>query len=759
MDKAGNRFGKYELLEVIGEGGMACVYRAVLSGAMGFRKEVAIKQILPEGLRGDRRNRLAKALINEARAGGCLRHRNVVEMYEFEQIDDVFYIAMEYIHGVTLRDVLDRTTTQGPIPPRIVAQIGEQICAGLAHAHEATTEDGLPLGLIHRDIKPSNVMIGRDGVVKLMDFGIARTEINLFRDTGTAETTGTPQYMSPEQVLGNKLDQRSDLFAVGSILVETITGTPPFQCEPIYKLMNQIARADAVQAIQRVHMRFPSMSPLVAHALRRQPEDRPQSAAQMGSFLGKLARALPGDERLESWIGSWMDGISPEPIADYDPSRYTDDAAPMDTGAATSWHADAMELPGSLTPSPSPLPAYPLSQTTPPEVPPDVPAESSQDDAAPPASRPGSMFVRTVNQPDDPTTDSLMSASDTGSLVPSSLFTMRETKRRMKAITRMAPRALPYGVALLALLTLLAMVRGDSQVSQEASATHGWSQLPDGETPPAARELPPTTALEYRMISLDPGGFLMGSADEDGERQEDETYHTVRITRTFELGATEVTRDLWHNVGMDEDTSGCDDQESGDAMPVACVSWHDAAVFCNRLSLLEGLDPAYRFAEDRVQWLQQANGYRLPTEAEWEYAARGLQTSIYPAPKDEICRFANVENVVGEGGKPWLDAARFECQDGYQHAAPVGSFQPNAWGLHDMSGNVWEWVWDRYAASYGRDAVVDPAGPKVGPYRVARGGSWDSAIPTLRLASRLQLEPVESRSDVGLRLARTVQAP
>ncbi len=771
MAKEGTRFGKYELLELIGEGGMACVYRAMLSGAMGFRKEVAIKQIIPEGLRGDRSKRLAQALINEARLGGCLRHRNVVEMYEFEQIDDVFYIAMEYIHGVTLNDVLARIETQGAIPPRIVVQIGEQICAGLSHAHEATTDEGLPLHLIHRDLKPANVMIDGDGVVKLMDFGIARTEINLFRDTATSETKGTPQYMSPEQVLGNSLDQRSDLFALGSVLVEMVTGSPPFEAEPIYKLMNQIARGDAIKAIEEVHLRVPALSPLVAQALRRRPEDRPQSAAVMGEYLGKLARTLPGDEHLDTWIGPWMEGSVDVPAVAGSSAKSGADADNIDTGAPTAWHAQVMELPGTRAPAPGLAQA--ISASDPGTGSPGHPLlaevqleEDAEDEARRPA-KPESMFVRTAKQPEYPSVGSMMTVSETGSLeVTGSVFTIRETKRRMLAITRLAPRALPYGLAMLVLLALVAMVRGDSEGSDELAAAIAWSQLPGGESPLLASAEAPTEVQGYRMIAVEPGGFWMGSADEDQERGEDEAYHTVRITRPFELGTTEVTRQLWQSVAEaagvaapapeDEAPALCDNPEGDPSNPVACVSWHDALVFCNRLSMLEGLEPAYRFDEDRVQWVEDASGYRLPTEAEWEYAARGHQTTAYPAPIDDICRVANVENVVGEGGKPWLDAGRFDCQDGHAEAAPVGSFQPNPWGLHDMSGNVWEWVWDRYATSYGRGTAVDPTGPTVGPYRVLRGGSWDSAISTLRLASRFYLEPVEQRHDVGFRVARTV---
>ena len=185
MSDGTRRFGKYDLAEVLGEGGMARVYRAVRAGPMGFRKEVALKQILPHVAREEK---LLRALINEARLGGHLRHRNVVEVYEFDHVEDTYYIAMEFVQGLTLDEVLHRTPPPGRLPPRIVLQIALQVCAGLEYAHGATDEDGRPMHLVHRDLKPANLMLERDGVVKIMDFGIARAETNLFK-TSTAAVT------------------------------------------------------------------------------------------------------------------------------------------------------------------------------------------------------------------------------------------------------------------------------------------------------------------------------------------------------------------------------------------------------------------------------------------------------------------------------------------------------------------------------------------------------------------------------------------
>ncbi len=293
------QFGKYQLVEILGEGGMARVYRAVRAGPMGFRKEVALKQILPHVAREEK---LVRALINEARLGGHLRHRNVVEVYEFDQVDDVFYIAMEFVHGHTLEEVIQRAPEPGCLPPRIALQIALQICAGLEYAHSARDEDGRPMALVHRDLKPGNVMLERDGVVKIMDFGIARAETNLFKTSTAAVTKGTPIYMSPEQVEGKPLDRRSDLFSLASVVAQMVTGETAFQGTQLYHVLRQVARADVAQILAQVEPRIPALVPVLERGFQRDPEDRHGSAAEMGRALTAVYDELDGDEMLGPWL-------------------------------------------------------------------------------------------------------------------------------------------------------------------------------------------------------------------------------------------------------------------------------------------------------------------------------------------------------------------------------------------------------------------------------------------------------------------------
>ncbi|MCK6526125.1 protein kinase [Myxococcota bacterium] len=303
--ESGVEFGGYRLIEVLGEGGMARVYRAEKAGPMGFRKAVAIKQILPAVAQEEK---LMQALINEARLGGFLHHRNVVEVYEFGQVGDTWYIAMEFVDGWTLDRILRRCRDGVLLPPRIVLQIATQLCTGLGYAHTAADADGRPLNLVHRDLKPSNVIVTRDGVVKIMDFGIARAESNVFRTQTANVTKGTPVYMSPEQVTGESLDARSDLFSLASVLCEVATGEISFQGTQVYQVMSKVAAADVRTQVARADARIPGIGPVLARAYQKRPGDRYASALEMGQALADVYDATPGNEQLGPFLAGWMRG-------------------------------------------------------------------------------------------------------------------------------------------------------------------------------------------------------------------------------------------------------------------------------------------------------------------------------------------------------------------------------------------------------------------------------------------------------------------
>jgi serine/threonine protein kinase len=205
--------GRYEILETLGKGGMGTVYRA-LDRELGG--EVAVKVLLPAAF--DEGSSVSVTLKQEIHLARKITHRNVVRTHDLGEADGLRFLTMEYVPGTTLRDILDR---KGALALAPGLQIARQLCRGLAAVHEA--------GIIHRDIKPPNIMILPNGVVKLMDFGIARTAEGADPATQGGQTVGTPYYMSPEQAQGLELDARSDIYAVGVVLYELFAGKRPIE--------------------------------------------------------------------------------------------------------------------------------------------------------------------------------------------------------------------------------------------------------------------------------------------------------------------------------------------------------------------------------------------------------------------------------------------------------------------------------------------------------------------------------------------------
>ena len=242
-------------------------------------------------------------------------------------------------------------------------------------------------------------------------------------------------------------------------------------------------------------------------------------------------------------------------------------------------------------------------------------------------------------------------------------------------------------------------------------------------------------AFSFEMAYIAPGAFTMGSPPSEEGRGGDETQHRVVLTRGFELGVVPVTQSLYAAV-----LGTTPSHFQGPQRPVEFVSWFDAVRFCNALSAAVGLSPAYRIGageKPSVKWDRASPGYRLPTEAEWEYAARAGTSHRFAGGDDARAVAWTEENSGGE-------------------TRAVGEKAANALGLHDLSGNVWEWCWDWYGA-YPSEPVSDAAGPASGSERVLRGGSWGVSARLARVACRGDASPPGlCLANIGLRLARTV---
>ena len=295
-------FGKYLLLERLAVGGMAEVFLGKSFGIEGFEKVIAIKRILPT-MAEDRD--FIEMFIDEAKIAGHLNHVNIAPIYELGKIGDAHYIAMEYVWGKDLLQIMNRfRKTRKKMPYGMVAFIAGRMCAALGYAHAKRDRHGRPLHLIHRDISPQNILVSYEGAVKLIDFGIAKAASRTTK-TQAGVLKGKFGYMSPEQVRGNEIDHRSDLFAVGTCLWEMITGERLFVGESDFSTLEKVRHADVVSP-KTLRPDVPAaLDAIVMRALTQEPDARFQTAEELQRALGALATAGDGPFTTSS-LAVWM---------------------------------------------------------------------------------------------------------------------------------------------------------------------------------------------------------------------------------------------------------------------------------------------------------------------------------------------------------------------------------------------------------------------------------------------------------------------
>ncbi|MFP3870321.1 MAG: protein kinase domain-containing protein [Syntrophobacteria bacterium] len=271
------RFGKYLLLNKIAVGGMAELYQAKITSVEGFEKLVAIKKILPH-LAQDKN--LVHMFIDEAKLAAMLTHHNIVQIYDLGSMEDTYFIAMEYIHGMNLRNIRNKAQQkEPPLPPEYALYITGRICAGLAFAHNLKDFQGNPLGFIHRDISPQNILVTYEGEVKIVDFGIAKAAKRR-SDTQVGMLKGKVAYMSPQQAAGKPIDHRSDIFATGILLYEMITGRRMFEGSDL-EILDQVRKAEFEPPERIVTGLHPKIYEVLHRALAKQLELRYQSCDAM----------------------------------------------------------------------------------------------------------------------------------------------------------------------------------------------------------------------------------------------------------------------------------------------------------------------------------------------------------------------------------------------------------------------------------------------------------------------------------------------
>ncbi|RME29315.1 MAG: serine/threonine protein kinase [Deltaproteobacteria bacterium] len=301
-------FGKYVLLKRIAIGGMAEVFRAKAFGAEGFEKLAAVKRMLPH-LSSD--SQFVGMFINEAKLAAALNHVNIAQIYDFGCIDRLYFIAMEYVHGKDIADiirVLREKSLAAPIEMACFLFI--EVLNGLDYAHRLCDPYGRPLDLIHRDVSPHNILVSYEGEVKIVDFGIAKAASNTVHTTGGV-LKGKYSYMSPEQAHGLALDRRSDIFSLGICFYELLTLTKMFHAESDLGVLEKVRETDFVPP-RRINPEIPrELEDILLRALEKNPEDRYPSAAE---FRDRLEQFMFGLNL--HYSTSWLAGFMREIFAD-----------------------------------------------------------------------------------------------------------------------------------------------------------------------------------------------------------------------------------------------------------------------------------------------------------------------------------------------------------------------------------------------------------------------------------------------------------
>jgi eukaryotic-like serine/threonine-protein kinase len=625
----GQSLGRYHILKQLGEGGMATVYKAYDTR---LERDVAIKIIRWGAFPLEQLERILKRFEREAKALARLSHANIVKVHDFGEFEGAPFLVMEYLPGGTLKEKMGK-----PIPWQAAADLLIPVASALDYAHQR--------GILHRDVKPSNILLTETGEPMLTDFGIAKIldieETHTL--TGTGVGIGTPEYMAPEQGIGEGVDARADIYSLGIIFYELITGRKPYTADtPMAVVIKQIN--EPLPSPRQFTSDLPDgVEKVLLKAVAKSPENR---YPVMGAFAAAL----------ESLLGF----------------------STQDTGQRLA-------------------------------------EEATQDALEPP----------------------------TGGIP------MPEAGQRSRTQTQLLKWLPLGGVAVLVIVGLaigakrmFSGLQSPASITQPPAVIQERVASPTSNLPPTEPPRPTDTPIpqleigstltnpkdEMLMVFVPEGNFRMGesvdhaiaecqrvsSLCEPGKNitfTDESPSHPVYLD-AFWIDQTEVTNAMYSRCVK---AGKCTSSGAGsDSYPAVNVSWFDASHYC--------------------AWA----GRRLPTEAEWEKAARGTDGRTFPwgnsAPS---CSLANFASCAGS-------------------AAVVGSYPEGAspYGAMDMAGNVWEWVADWFDGGYySHSPQSNPKGPDLVTKRSMRGGSWINPAGFIRVTGRGYYKPDSKFHAIGFRCA------
>lgn len=297
--QAPQRLGRYTVFAEIAAGGMATVHLGRLLGSAGFARTVAIKRLHPHLARDPS---FVRMFLDEARVAARVRHPNVVHILDVAAEESELLLVMEYVLGESLGRIIRAASLEGlRLPPPVVSAIAINLLDGLDAAHEATSERGHPLGLVHRDISPQNVLVGKDGVARILDFGIAKAEGRM-NETQDGSVKGKFAYMSPEQIDGNPVDRRTDIFAASIVIWEALAGERLFMGDRPAALVQAVLTAPIRRPSEVVPQLPPEFDEVVLRGLSRDPNQRFATARDMAIAIERACRPASARE-----VGEWVE--------------------------------------------------------------------------------------------------------------------------------------------------------------------------------------------------------------------------------------------------------------------------------------------------------------------------------------------------------------------------------------------------------------------------------------------------------------------
>jgi eukaryotic-like serine/threonine-protein kinase len=355
----GDVLGRYELLLPVAAGGMAMVWAARLKGSRGFQKIVAVKTMLPKLSEDPQFERM---FLDEASLASRIHHPNVVEVLDLGEISGVLFIAMEWLDGVPLNQVMKAAKSAAGIPVPVAIHILTHAAEGLHAAHELKDDEGAYIGLVHRDVSPQNILVGHDGFTKMVDFGLAKATALGDGATRAGQLKGKISYMAPEQIRGDPLDRRADVFALGVVLYAVTTGKHPFRRESEGATLFAISAPEPAPAPSRF-MSYPSeLEAVLMKAIAKDPDKRYGSALEFARALEQTlpeAERVHGGERVATFIKGLLGAQHEQQKAALNEALRRADRASIAPSAS------ALEgLTGSGTSSVSSLSAVGLSRTS-----------------------------------------------------------------------------------------------------------------------------------------------------------------------------------------------------------------------------------------------------------------------------------------------------------------------------------------------------------------------------------------------------------